>query len=273
MTDTTDLSVVIVSHGHEAMLPDCVASLDAALAGVNAEILVIDNLPDGGAAAALAGHPVKVVTNRLPLGFAANLNAGARATNGRCLMFLNPDTCHREGQLADALAFLEGNPAIGLLGCRLVNSDGTPQQGFRRFPSPAVTLARGLSADRWPWRPRWYREALMEQASSEAPFQADWVFGAFMLVRRADFERSGGMDEGFRLYYEDVDLAWRLRRAGLQCWVFPSIAFVHEHQRSSARRPFSRTWCWHVGSALRYFAKTLGRNVRSRPAASQEPAP
>jgi GT2 family glycosyltransferase len=259
MTEVPDLSVVIVSHGHAAMLPGCVASLASALESLRTEILVIDNLADGGVAA-LLDHPVQVKTNPVPLGFAANVNAGARATTGRYLLFLNPDTLHRDGRLADALGFLDGNPEVGLLGCRLLNPDGTPQQSFRRFPSPAVPLARGLGVERWPWRPQWYRNALMEQdAPSDSPFPVDWVFGAFLLLRRADFTRVDGMDEGFRLYYEDVDLAWRMRRAGLQTWVFPSLVFLHEHQRSSARRPFSGTWRWHVGSALRYFAKTIGR--------------
>jgi N-acetylglucosaminyl-diphospho-decaprenol L-rhamnosyltransferase len=273
VTDAPDLSVVIVSHGHAAMLPGCVSSLGPALEGITAEILVIDNLAEGGAAAALSGHAVRVMTNLAPLGFAANANVGARATTGRCLLFLNPDTQHRDGRLADALAFLEGKPQTGLVGCRLLNRDGTLQQSFRRFPSLAIPLARGLGADHWPWRPQWYRNALMETGhAAETPFPVDWVFGAFLLLRRADFVRLGGMDEGFRLYYEDVDLAWRMRRAGLRCWVFPSLRFLHEHQRSSARRPLSRVWRWHVASACRYFAKTLGRSLHPRRAALEKPS-
>ena len=88
----------------------------------------------------------------------------------------------------------------------------------------------------------------------------DWIFGAFMLMRRSDFLRIGGMDARYRLYYEDVDLAWRLRRAGLATWVFPALRFMHAHQRTSASRPFSRPWRWHVAGALRYFARTLGRS-------------
>lgn len=259
-TAVPDLSVIIVSHGHEAMLPGCVASLHAALNGLDSEVLVIDNLPNGGAAAALAGSQAKVLTNVAPRGFAANVNAGAQATTGRCLLFLNPDTRHRDGNLAEAVGFLDDHAGIGLLGCTLLNADdGTLQQSFRRFPSPSVLLARGLGADRWPMRPRWYRDRMMEQSARDVPFVVDWVFGAFLLMRRTDFTRVGGMDEGFRLYYEDVDLAWRLRNAGLQTWVFPRLRFIHEHQRSSAKRPFSRAWRWHVGSAARYFVKTLGR--------------
>lgn len=259
MSSPPDLSIVIVSHGHEAQLPPCVASLAGALDGLSAEILVIDNLQAGGAAAALAGLPARVVANRTQVGFAANVNRGAAETTGRWLLFLNPDTTHRAGRIADALGFLDARPDIGLLSCALFDEDGTPQQNYRRFPSPAFLLARGLGADRWPWRPGWYERGLMAGEGGTAPFPVDWVFGAFLLMRRRDFERLGGMDEGYRLYYEDVDLAWRLRRDGLSTWIFPPLSFLHEHQRASAKRPFSRVWRWHVRSALRYFLLTSAR--------------
>lgn len=261
MTPPVDLSIVIVSHGHEALLPGCVASLAPALEGLGAEILVIDNLQAGGAAAALAGTPARVVANAAPVGFAANCNRGAAASGGRCILFLNPDTVHRAGRLADALAFLEARPQVGLLGCTLLDQDGTPQQNFRRFPSPAIPIARGLGADRWAVQPGWYRRGLMTDMRTDHPFPVDWIFGAFLLMRRADYQAIGGMDEAYRLYYEDVDLAWRLSRAGLATWVFPALAFEHAHQRSSAKRPFSRAWRWHVASALRYFSRTLGRSA------------
>jgi hypothetical protein len=255
-----ELSIVIVSHGHEALLPGCVTSLAPALDGLAAEILVVDNLPDGGADRALAGTPARVIRNTVEAGFAANCNRGAAATTGRALLFLNPDTEYRAGSLAQALRFLDDHPRVGLLGCTLLDADGTPQQNFRRFPSPLVPIARGLGADRWPWRPAWYKRALMADARADTPFAVDWVFGAFLLIRRADYAAVGGMDEGYRLYYEDVDLAWRLRRAGRATWVFPGLAFEHAHQRTSAKRPFSRAWLWHVASALRYFWRSLGRD-------------
>ncbi|MBW6396489.1 glycosyltransferase family 2 protein [Roseomonas sp. HJA6] len=253
-----DLAIVIISHGHDAMLPACIASLQPALTELSSEIVVIDNLPDGAAAKAVAGFDVHVLRNDRSVGFAANVNRGAAATTAPFLLFLNPDTEHREGRLIDAIRFLDEHPRIGLLGCTLVSENGTLQQNFRRFPSPAVPIARGFGAEHWPWRPAWYTRATMPMGRRATPFAVDWIFGAFLLMRRADFERVGGMDERYRLYYEDVDLAWRLRRAGLATWIFPAIRFLHVHQRASARRPFSRAWCWHVGSALRYFAPRVG---------------
>jgi N-acetylglucosaminyl-diphospho-decaprenol L-rhamnosyltransferase len=74
-------------------------------------------------------------------------------------------------------------------------------------------------------------------------------------MRKTLFERLGGMDEGFRLYYEDVDLCYRCRKAGYEVMVLPSVSLVHAHARQSAREPLGPLWRWHLRSAIRYFVK------------------
>lgn len=256
MTEAMELSVIIVSHGHEAMLTTCIGSLAPLLAPVKAEIIVIDNLQDGRVAAALAGYPVRLIENQAPQGFAANINEAARVASGRHLLILNPDTEGRSGCLANAIVFLDQHPQVGILGCRLLNPDGSRQQNYRQFPTLPVVIARGLGADRWPWQPPFYRHRLRVDVRSAEPHRVDWVFGAFMLLRRDEFLRLGAMDEGFRLYYEDVDLCYRYRKMGLATCVYPEIVFLHVHLRSSATHPFGRTWRWHVASAVRYFRKS-----------------
>jgi N-acetylglucosaminyl-diphospho-decaprenol L-rhamnosyltransferase len=256
VTKAVELSVIIVSHGHEVMLGACIGSLAPLLVPVKAEIIIVDNLQDGRVAAALAGYQVKLIENRAPQGFAANVNQAARVATGWHLLVLNPDTEGRHGRLADAIAFLDRHPQVGVVGCRLLNPDGSWQQNYRQFPILPVVIARGLGADRWPWQPPFYRRRLMADARFTQPHPVDWVFGAFMLLRRNEFLRLGGMDEGFRLYYEDVDLCYRYGKIGLVTCVYPEIVFLHAHLRTSAKHPFGRTWRWHVASAVRYFRKS-----------------
>lgn len=259
MSGTVELSVIIVSHGHERMLPACIDALRLGLAGLTAEIIVIDNLQSGAVAAALRGADVRLVENKAPVGFAANVNSGAAIAVGSRILLLNPDTRHQAGRLADIVAFLDARPDVGVVGCTLLNPDGTIQQSYRRFPTLGFLLVRGLGADRWPWQPQFYRRGLMEGEPPHHAHPVDWVFGAFMLLRRADFERLGGMDESFRLYYEDVDLCHRFRGAGLATYVIPEVRLVHDHIRASAASPLSAAWRWHVASAARYFWKTRPR--------------
>ena len=163
MIHAKDLSVIVVSHGHERLLPACLESLGRALEGVSVEILLVDNLPSGRMAPVVAGltMPVRLIENARPLGLARNLNLAAAAAVGQHLFILNPDTAHRSGRIADALGFLAARPEIGVLGCTLLNSDGSPQQSFRRFPTIAFMLAKLLKAERWAWQPAFFRRGLI----------------------------------------------------------------------------------------------------------------
>jgi GT2 family glycosyltransferase len=252
-----DLSVIVVSHGHGAVLEDCLRSLPNALAGLCAEVIVVDNLgTDAGAAAAVNGHDrTTLYRSPRPQGLSQNINQAARKASGRYLLLLNPDTVFRSGSLSDAIRFMEGEPRAGVVGCRLLSEDGTLQHSYRRFPTAAVVLARGLGADRWKRRPRFYRDRLMEGVRLEDTTEVDWVFGAFLLVRFDRFLALGGMDERFRLYYEDVDLCYRFRQRGWRTFYFPGVSVVHQHARSSAAKPLGQAWRWHLRSACRFFWK------------------
>lgn len=267
----TRLSVIIVSHGHEAMLAGCLGSLRVALRDIESEVILLDNLALGRAQQTLCTilPEGRFIENSKPQGFAENVNRAALAAGGEYLLLLNPDTEYSRGSMAAALEFLDDNPDIAVLGCRMLNPDGSPQQNCRRFPTLPVIVARGLGADRWPRRPRFYRHRMMEDVTITRPVLVDWVFGAFLLVRRAQFLAIGGMDAKFRLYYEDVDLCYRFRRQRLDTAVFPELEFFHRHMRASASRPFGALWRWHVRSSGRFLRKhryIFRPGVRSRQA-------
>jgi GT2 family glycosyltransferase len=252
-----DLSVIVVSHGHDALLSACFDSLAAPLEGLDAELILVDNVASLRLETVIARTPLRVrcVVNARQEGFARNVNRAVAGAAGRYVLLLNPDTVFACGRVADAVHFMETRPDAGALGCRLLNTDGSPQASYRRFPSVGIALSRGFAADRWPYRPEFYRHGVMEGEVVEAGSPVDWVYGAFMLLRRATFLEVGGMDEAFRLYYEDVDLCYRLRQRGLRTYYFPAIGVIHHHLRTSAARPFGRSWRWHVRSMCRYFWK------------------
>lgn len=253
--DAIDLSVVIVSHGHEGLLADCVGSLLGGLSGLEAEILVLDNLGGQEVEAVVGGidERVKCFGNAEPQSLAQNVNEMAAKSRGKFLLMLNPDTVYQSGALKDALAYLEGDTKTGILGCRLLNMDGTVQPSCREFTTLPVVMLRGFGVDRWPWRPAFYRKRMMEAFDYDKQQLVDWIFGAFILIRREEYLRLGGMDQGYRLYYEDVDLCYRYRKAGLRTGYFPGVSFMHKHMRTSAKVPFGRHWRWHVRSVMRYF--------------------
>lgn len=252
-----DLSVLIVSHGHGPDIQKCIASLDPGLGNLTFEIIVVDNLAEPDFLDQIGGRrdDLRLITNTLPIGFGSNVNKAGRAATGRVLLILNPDTAYKSGQVAEAVAFLEADDTRGVVAPRLVYPDGTVQRNFRGFPSVGVTFLRALGANNWKNPPEFYRRAMLSTLDPDEPTAVDWVYGSFMLIRKAHFDALNGFDESYVMYYEDVDLCFRLRQAGLTTWTFPDLAFYHEHKRDSATLLPSRLQLQHVTSLFRYAIK------------------
>lgn len=255
-----DVSILIVSHGHGALVRDCLSTIGAGMAGLTYEVILIDNLNEADFLAKVGGSrpEMTVVQNAERLGFGANVNKAARIADGRVLLILNPDTKYHAGRVADAVRFLEDDISIGVVAARLLNVDLTDQRNFRSFPSMWIAVLRGFGADDWRRRPAFYRRSLLEGVPLDGPTKVDWVYGSFMLIRKSVFEAFGGFDEGFYMYYEDVNLCFRLRKAGLSTFVYPGLEFVHHHLRTSSESATGSHRKYHVNSLARYLWKSNG---------------
>lgn len=249
MTDPGAIAVVVVSHYSAATLGDCVR---AALAADDvAEIVVVDNgTADGSMEAferAHAAEPrVRVLRNAHNPGFASGCNQGAAATRAPWLAFLNPDCIVQRGTLAAMRGVAEAQGA-GLVGADVRDASGEPERAARRVePTWRRALARVLG-DRGaltlprPAGPR-------EWSTVDAPS------GALMLLRREVFAHLGGFDDGYRLHCEDLDLARRVRDAGLPVLVAERARATHAQGVSSRRRPLFVAYHKHRGMQ-RYFRK------------------
>lgn len=273
-TTAPDLSILLVSHGHGDFVRDCLASLDAAaLHGLRHEVIVLDNLHEPDFATRIGGlRPGLILLhNTQPVGFGENMNKCAEIATGRVLLILNPDTAYHAGDLAQALRLLEDDPACGIVAARLVNEDGSDQRNFRHFPTAAITALRGFGVQGWARQPGFYRRYMMEDRPLDGPTEVDWVYGSFMLIRRSTYAALGGFDPGYFMYYEDVDLCLRLRRAGLKIVVDPQLQFLHHHQRSSAQRGETRLRAHHLRSFRRYLWRSHA--CLFPPATSDRPDP
>lgn len=255
---SVDVSILLVSHGHGDDVRTCLASLSAGLDGLTTETIVIDNLSEPDFLDQIGGPQdgLRLISNEERLGFGANVNKAARSASGRVLLILNPDTAYQSGQLSDAVSFLEADESRGVVASRLVYPDGTIQRNFRGFPSLAVTFLRALGANNWSRAPGFYQRAMLKSLDPQTPTQVDWVYGSFMLIRKAHFEELGGFDEAFFMYYEDVDLCHRLRCQGLSTWLYPDLTFQHEHKRDSAGILPTRLQMSHATSLFRYAWKS-----------------
>lgn len=253
----SNVSVIITSHNQEKLLPRCINSLAPQLGENASEIIVIDNACAGRTKTVLgscAGN-IRLHENDRPQGLAWNINKGAELAANDWIIQLNPDMVYHSGSIDEALRFIRSDPSIAVLGCQLLNVDHTNQTSYRKFTTVPTLLGRMLSMESWPVIPSFYRYRMMIDKEFSRPTDVDWIFGAFMLMNKSLFARMGGMDEQLFVYYTDVDFCYRCRTAGYRTVFFPDLKFVHEHQRTSVKTPFSAAWKGHMKSALYYFGK------------------
>jgi len=195
---------------------------------------------------------VEAVHNEAPLGFGANINRGVALTTAELVVSANPDAVPQPGAVVALRAFMEQNPRCGIAGPRMVFPDGAWQPSRRRFPTVTGTIVR-----RTPLRlvvPQ-RRHFHLDEHPPEEPVEADWMLGGFLMLRRAMLDELGGFDEGFRLYGEDIDLAYRAMRAGWERWYVPAAIVRHEHKAETDRRWLTRRTLWHWAGIARFVRK------------------
>jgi N-acetylglucosaminyl-diphospho-decaprenol L-rhamnosyltransferase len=238
--DVVDLSVVIVSYNVVDLLRDCLKSVELNGEWLRTEVFVVDNASaDGSADMVAAEFPwARLIRNASNVGYTIANNQALRQAVGRYLLLLNPDTELSPGALIETVAYMDAHPDIGVLGPKLVRSDGTLDLACRRsFPSPEVAFFRlfGL-AKLFPSSPRFTRYNLLH-VDPDLPMDVDSVCGAFMLVRREVAEQVGLLDEEYYMYGEDLDWAYRIKQADWRVRYQPTVVVLHRKRASSSQRP------------------------------------
>jgi hypothetical protein len=228
------LSVVIVTYNSRAHIHGCLESFARNPPVVDHEILVVDNAsPDGTAAFVRQRRPaVRVLDAGANLGFASANNIGFRQTFGELVLLLNPDTSVAAGAVDALVAALDSRPDVAIAGPRLVDAAGRPELSFGSMISPLAELRQktlvAASVRGVPLISR-YVDRLTRQAR-----EVDWVSGACLLVRRADADAAGLMDERFFMYTEDVDFCAAVRARGRKVLFTPNAQVVHLRGQSAS---------------------------------------
>jgi N-acetylglucosaminyl-diphospho-decaprenol L-rhamnosyltransferase len=206
-----------------------------------------------GGAPSTAG--ATAIRNERTLGFGANINRGAAATTAPFVIASNPDIEVTAGAVAALTAFAEARPRCGIAAPQLRYPDGRWQPSRRSFPTVRGTLVRRTPLRRVMHPEQRQRHHYLLDERPEEPAESDWLLGAFLYLRREMLEELGGLDEGYRLYGDDIDLAYRAREAGWERWYVPGAVVVHHHQAVTDRRFLTRRTLWHWRSILRFVRK------------------
>ncbi len=260
-----DLSVVIVSYNVRAHLLACLETVCAGLkaGGLRGEVIVVDNASgDGTVEAVRAAFPhVEMIANHQNRGFAAANNQGIRQARGRVVVLLNPDTRVTRDALGRLVRFLDENPAVGVVGPRLVYPDGRTQPSRRRFPTLLTGFLESTVVQDY-WRDnRVLRRYYVADRSDDETQEVDWLVGACLAVRREAIETAGLLDERFFLYSEEVEWCWRIRRAGWRVVYLPEATVYHHESASAGQQPAWRQIAFDTAKVQLY------ERLHGRPAA------
>ena len=242
------VSAVVVSHGHALELQRTLP----ALAPQVDEIVVVSNTP-GSVEQVPAG--VRVLENPRPLSLSANVNLAIASTSGEYVLNVNPDAIAEQGTVAMLVGFADAHARCGIAGPQMRWPDGSWQPSRRRFPTVRGTVMRRTPLRRFrpPYEAQREHYSLDDQPTG--PVQADWMLGAFLLMRRSMLDELGGWDAGFRHYCEDIDLCYRAMQAGWERWYVPDAVVTHDYAAVIDRRFLSRHTLWHARGMARFVRK------------------
>ena len=256
-----ELSVIIVSYNVRDYLRQALSSVITAAEKFIHEITVVDNHSSDGSPEMVSKEfaSVKLIASETNEGFSAACNRGIRASSGEYLLVLNPDTYVQPDALEKALSFMREHPEAGAAGARMSDGGGRfLPESKRGFPSPLTALFKFTGMGRLFPRSALFNAYYIGEKPDDKICRADILTGAFMMIRREALNRSGLFDTSFFMYGEDIDLSWRIRKAGYFNYYLPDVNIVHYKGRSTMTEKESSLN--HFYGAMKLFAiKHLGR--------------
>ena len=262
--------IVIVNYRTADLAVDCLHSVAGQIAELpNLRAVVVDNASGDGSleklALAIDRERWHGWVSLIPLdrngGFAFGNNAGIRHAlrsphHVDYVMLLNPDTIVRTGAIGALVSFVKSHKEVGIAGSRLENGKGEAERSAHHAPTPLGELE---SSARFGVLSRLFHRYAVSPPLRETAHECDWVSGASLMVRREVFEQIGLLDEGYFLYFEEVDFCSRAQRAGWQVWFVPESRVVHfEGAATRIGSIGSRRAPYWYNSRRRYFVKHFG---------------
>ncbi len=250
------LAVIIVSYNVREFLEQALLSLQKALQHVQHEIFVVDNASSDGTVAFLQKRfsGITFFENDQNVGFARANNQAIAQTNADYICLINPDTIVQEDTFAVLLDFFEKHSDAGMVGCKVLNPDGSLQLACRRsFPTPWVALTKIVGLAKLFPKSRLFGRYNLTYLDPEQVSEVEAISGSFMLVRRSLVEHIGGLDEDFFMYGEDLDWCYRIRQTGHKIYYVPDTQIIHFKGESSKKSPFQQRRLFY--EAMRLFVQ------------------
>lgn len=211
------ISFIIVNYQSEKYLQKCISSIKEKVLGADYEIIVVNNDSAGNAYMHSLPEGTRVINIGKNIGFGAANNIGAKKAQGKYSCFLNPDTEIISNNIERLLSEFENDEKLGTIGPKLINENGSAQEwsaGKEVTIGSIILNNLGYKRDKKIWE-------------SQEKKECAWVSGAAMFIQKELFDKLGGFDEKFFMYFEDIDLCKRARNLGYKVLYYPEFTVKH----------------------------------------------
>ncbi len=258
MGSVPDVSIIIISTNEAHELEYCIDSLKRRDGKTDVEIIIFDNASSDSTTELVKERlsEARLIVNETKTGFASNNNRGIEMSRGRYILLLNPDTIISPETFSVMVDFMDRNSDVGAAACKLVNPDGTIQHTCRRFPTPGAVFFRWAGVEKFFPNSRILSSYLMKNEDHDRLIETDWLLGAFLMLPRKIIDEVGLLDTRFDpLYYEDIDLCYRIKKQGYRICYYPETSIVHLYNRESAESIFNKMTYIHFRNIIRFFRK------------------
>lgn len=217
------LSIIIVNFNGANFLRQCIDSIINILT-ISYEIIVVDNNSTDNSVEILNDYNDQVLPLRSPinLGFAKGNNYGVKRANGSFILLLNNDTILKS-DLKLSIDLMQKEKSIGLMGGKMLGANGEYRHSAGRFPYPQRILMISKMLE----KRGFFNTGDFPKKTHETGYRVDFVEGSFMLIKKALWDEIGGFDDIFFMYGEDVDLCYRIRKAGYNVIFNPDVEYIH----------------------------------------------
>ena len=249
----TKLSVVIVNYNVKHFIEQCLFSVLKASENIACEIFVVDNNSVDGSVTLIKDKfpQINLIVNKTNTGFSVANNQAIKIANGQYVLLLNPDTVVQEDTFTKIIAFMDAHPEAGGLGVKMLDGQGNfAPESKRGLPTPSVAFYKMFGLSRFFPKSKKFGKYHLSFLPEDQINEIDVISGAFMLMRKSVLDTIGLLDETFFMYGEDIDLSYRIKKAGYKNYYFPETQIIHYKGESTKRSSLNYVIIFYKAMAI-----------------------
>jgi GT2 family glycosyltransferase len=247
------LSVVIVNYNVKHFIEQCLFSVLKASENLSCEVFVVDNNSvDGSVTLIKEKFPqINLIVNKTNTGFSVANNQAIKLAKGEYVLLLNPDTVVQEDTFTKIIAFMDSHSDAGGLGVKMLDGQGNfAPESKRGLPTPSVAFYKMFGLSRFFPKSKRFGKYHLSYLPENQINEIDVISGAFMLIRKTVLDKIGLLDESFFMYGEDIDLSYRIKKAGYKNYYFPETQIIHYKGESTKRSSLNYVVIFYKAMAI-----------------------